>query len=79
MAKISEKDKQFFQDKLFKEFPDIEASGNFSRQQVVHIREKYDLDYWPVWLMTDRVGRGLYAIPGGNQPKVVGNNALKTS
>jgi MoxR-like ATPase len=28
--------------------------------------------------MTDRVGRGLYAIPGGNQPKVVGNTALKT-
>ena len=78
MAKISEKDKQFFQDKLFEEFPDIGASGSFSRQQVVHIREKYDLDYWPVWLMTDRVGRGLYAIPGGNQPKVVGNTALKT-
>ena len=78
MAKISEQEKQLFEARLFQEFPDVQTSGSVTRKQLMTIRDKYDLDYYPVWLMTNTVSRGLYAIPGGKQPAVVGNTALKT-
>lgn len=78
MAKVSEQEKQLFESRLFQEFPDVQKSGSVTRKQLMAIRDKYDLDYYPVWLMTNTVSRGLYSIPGGKQPAVVGNTALKT-
>jgi MoxR-like ATPase len=77
MAKISDQEKQFFESKLFEEFPDVLTTGKVTRKQLVHIRDKYDTGYYPVWLMQTSVGRGLYAISGGQQTPVVGNTALK--
>lgn len=78
MAKITEGQKQVFEDKLFEMFPDTKDTGLVTRKQLLTVREKCNIDYHPLWLMQDVVGRGLYAIPGGGHtPAVVGNTALK--
>jgi MoxR-like ATPase len=76
MAKITEQQKAFFEDKLFEMFPDAKTSGTVSRKQLLEVRAKHKVDYHPLWLMQDVVGRGLYSIKGG-KPTVVGNTALK--
>jgi MoxR-like ATPase len=81
MAKITEGQKQVFEDKLFKMFPDTQDTGLVTRKQLLAVREKHNIDYHPLWLMTNVVGRGLYALPGGAATKVSapvdGNTALK--
>ena len=76
MAKITEQQKAFFEDKLFEMFPDAKTSGTVTRKQLLEVRAKHKVDYHPLWLMQDVVGRGLYSIKGG-KPTVVGNTALK--
>jgi MoxR-like ATPase len=80
MAKITEGQKQVFEDKLFAMFPDVVTSGQVTRKQLLEVREKCGIDYHPLWLMQDVIGRGLYALPGGKQVvsnPVAGNTALK--
>jgi hypothetical protein len=78
MAKITEGQKQVFEDKLFKMFPDTKDTGLVTRKQLLTVREQCNIDFHPLWLMQDVVGRGLYALPsGGFKPSVVGNTALK--
>lgn len=80
MAKITEGQKQVFEDKLFALFPDVKTSGQVTRKQLLEVREKCGIDYHPLWLMQDVIGRGLYALPGGKQVvsnPVAGNTALK--
>lgn len=81
MAKITEDQKQVFEDNLFKLFPDTKDTGVVTRKQLLTVREQCNIDYHPLWLMQDVVGRGLYALPGGATNKVMtpvfGNTALK--
>ena len=77
MAKITEGQKQVFEDKLFKMFPDVQTSGQVTRKQLLEVRETCGIDYHPLWLMQNVIGRGLYALPSGNILPVVGNTALK--
>ena len=51
---------------LHAEFPDTLTSGTVSRAQIVTTMALRATSKWPTWLMQNRVGRGLYAIPGGN-------------
>jgi MoxR-like ATPase len=78
MAKITEQQKAFFEDKLFEMFPDTKTSGTVTRKQLLEVRTKNKIDYHPLWLMQDVVGRGLYSIKGGKPAVVVGNTALKS-
>ena len=67
-----------FEDKLFEMFPDAKASSTVSRQQIVVVMKKLKTEKYPLWLMKTKVGRGLYAIPGGNiTMPVIGNTALQ--
>jgi len=79
MAKITEQQKAFFEDKLFEMFPDVKTSGMVTRKQLLEVRTKNKIDYHPLWLMQDVVGRGLYSINGGKPATaVVGNTVIKT-
>jgi MoxR-like ATPase len=67
-----------FESKLFEMFPDAKTSGTVSRQELVTVMKKLKTEKYPLWLMKTKVGRGLYAIPGGNiTTPVVGNTALQ--
>jgi len=79
MAKITEQQKAFFEDKLFEMFPDTKTTGTVTRKQLLEVRAKNKIDYHPLWLMQDVVGRGLYSINGGKPSTVVvGNTVVKT-
>ena len=80
MAKITEDQKAFFEDKLFTMFPDAKTDGKVTRSQLLYVREKNNIDYHPLWLMKTPIGRGLYALDGGKStpaPAVVGNTVRK--
>ena len=78
MAKITEEQKQIFEGKLFTMFPDAKTKGEVTRAQLLEVREKHKIDYHPLWLMKTPIGRGLYALDGGNaQTVVVGNTVRK--
>jgi MoxR-like ATPase len=55
-------------------FPDIQTKGTVENSQLLAVMKELGTKKSPRWLMVDKVGRGLYAIPGG---KIVGNTALK--
>lgn len=59
-------DRDVFEGKLFAMFPDAIDSGVVTRQQIVDTMEALGTTKYPNWLMVNRVGRGLYAIAGGN-------------
>ena len=60
-----------FESKLFEMFPDIADSGVVSRAQIVETMENLGTAKYPNWLMVNKVGRGLYAIAGGNAVRKV--------
>lgn len=64
-----------FLNELHKQFPDTKESGVVTRAEISSTMEILGTKKWPDWLMENRVGRGLYVIPG-NTP-VVGNLAVK--
>ena len=74
MAKIDTQFRDTFETKLTEMFPDTQSTGNVSRPQLLEVMSVLKTDKYPVWLMKDKVGRGLYAINGG---AVVGNTAMK--
>jgi len=57
-------EKTTFENALFNKFPDVKDTGTVSRQQLISVWQDLQCK-WPGWLMANRVGRGLYAIPGG--------------
>jgi len=64
-------DQNIFESKLFEMFPDIVDSGVVSRTQIVDTMNALGTTKYPNWLMTNKVGRGLYAIAGGNTVRKV--------
>ena len=58
-----------FLNTLVQEFPDVQTSGTVSRAQIVHTMEKLGSSKWPIWLMAQKAGRGLYVLPGRNEVK----------
>lgn len=64
-------DKDLFESKLFAMFPDVAESNVISRTQITDVMSALGTTKFPTWLMVDKVGRGLYAIAGGNAVRKV--------
>lgn len=64
-------DKDLFESKLFAMFPDVAESNVISRTQITDVMSALGTTKFPTWLMVDKVGRGLYAITGGNAVRKV--------
>jgi hypothetical protein len=77
MAKVDSVFRAEFEQQLLQMHPDVATKGVVSRPQLLEVMAKLKTEKYPLWLMKDKVGRGLYAIPGGNTAPVVGNTALK--
>ena len=80
MAKIDDSFKVKFEKKLLQLYPDVVAAGVVENSQLLETMRALGTKTSPRWLMTDKVGRGLYALPGGrsnHDVAVVGNTALK--
>ncbi len=77
MAKVDSMFRAEFESKLAEMYPDTQSSGVVSRPQLLDVMQALKTEKYPLWLMKDKVGRGLYAINGSNPAPVVGNTALK--
>lgn len=82
MAAIDMVFRREFEIKLFEMFPDVQTRGAVSRPELLEVMKALKTEKYPLWLMKDKVGRGLYAIDGGtyrakHDAAVVGNTALK--
>jgi MoxR-like ATPase len=75
MAKIDTDFREKFEAKLNQMYPDVASTGQVSRPQLMSVMAKLKTEKYPLWLMKNKVGRGLYAIDGS--APVVGNTALK--
>lgn len=76
MAKVDEIFRRDFEIKLFEMYPDVQSEGTVSRPQLLDVMKALKTEKYPLWLMKDKVGRGLYAIDGSKN-RVAGNTALK--
>lgn len=47
---------------IYNMFPESEVSGTITRKQIKEVKDKLNCD-WPIWLMQDKVARGVYALP----------------
>ena len=77
MTKVDTQFRTQFENVMNAMFPDVANRGIVENSQLLAVMKKLNTKTSPRWLMVNRVGRGLYAIPGGQQPQVVGNTALK--
>ena len=77
MAKVDTQFREQFESKLFEMYPDVQTSGTVSRPQLLEVMATLNTEKYPLWLMKDKVGRGIYAIDGGKTAPVDGNTALK--
>ena len=76
MAKTDTQFREVFESKLNEMYPDTQSKGTVSRPELMDVMKALKTEKFPLWLMKEKVGRGLYAISGSATP-VVGNNALK--
>ena len=60
-----------FEAKLFELFPDAKTQGIVKNQELLDTMRALGTKKSPRWLMTNRVGRGLYAIDGSKTNVVV--------
>jgi MoxR-like ATPase len=77
MTKVDTQFRTQFENVMNEMFPDVANRGIVENSQLLAVMKKLNTKTSPRWLMVNRVGRGLYAIPGGQQSQVVGNTALK--
>lgn len=76
MAKTDETFRREFEFKMYEMFPDVASRGTVSRPELMGVMKTLKTEKYPLWLMKDKVGRGLYAVNSAGIP-VVGNTALK--
>jgi len=76
MAKTDTQFREVFESKLNEMYPDTQSKGTVSRPELLDVMKALKTEKYPLWLMKEKVGRGLYAISGSATP-IVGNNALK--
>jgi MoxR-like ATPase len=74
MAKSDVAFRETFEAKMHEMYPDVSTKGQVSRPQLLEVMAKLKTEKYPVWLMKNKVGRGLYSIDGG---ATAGNTALK--
>ena len=71
---MSKKDSDFrvmFEQSLVKMFPEVVEQKQFTRQMVLQVMRKLNTTKYPTWMMTDRIGHGVYAL--GSVPSSVDN------
>lgn len=71
MAKVDILFREKFENKLVEMYPDVATSGSVTRPQLMDVMKKMKTDKYPVWLMKNKLGRGVYAV--GNTARVVDN------
>jgi len=76
MAKTDTQFREMFESKLAEMYPDTVTNRTVSRPELLDVMKAMKTEKYPLWLMKNKVGRGLYAIDGGATP-VVGNTVLK--
>jgi MoxR-like ATPase len=77
MSKIDTAFVASFEGKLFEMFPDVVTTSTVSRKQLQDVMSALNTEKYPTWLMQNKLGRGLYAIPGGSvSSPIAGNTAL---
>lgn len=59
-----------FKAKIAEMYPDAIDSGKVTRQQIIAVKEALGEDKWPMAIMNNKLGRGLYAIDGNTVRKV---------
>lgn len=82
MSRVDQVFRREFEMKLFEMYPDVQNRGAVSRPELMDVMKALKTEKFPLWMMKDKVGRGLYAIEGGtyraqHDAAVIGNNALK--
>ena len=77
MAKVDSVFREQFEAKLYAMYPDVQTEGVVSRPQLMEVMGALKTEKFPLWMMKEKVGRGLYAVAGGKSAPVVGNTALK--
>jgi MoxR-like ATPase len=77
MAKVDTQFRENFEAKMFEMFPDVATRGTVTRPELMDVMSALKTDKFPLWLMKEKVGRGLYAIDGGAQTEIVGNVVKK--
>jgi MoxR-like ATPase len=78
MAKVDTQFREEFESKLIEMFPDVATRGTVSRPELMDVMSALKTEKFPLWLMKEKVGRGLYAIDGRKStPATIGNTALK--
>jgi MoxR-like ATPase len=75
MAKTDTQFREVFEAKMSEMYPDVATRGTVSRPELLDVMKSLKTEKYPLWLMKNKVGRGLYSIDGG--APVVGNTALK--
>ena len=78
MAKVDNAFREKFESKLMEMHPDVYTEGKVSRPQLMDVMKKLKTDKYPLWMMKDKVGRGLYAV-GGGAPAVVKEKEVQES
>lgn len=53
-----------FEAKLNEMYPDVQAQGQVSRPQLMSVMKALKTEKYPLWMMKNKVGRGLYAVNG---------------
>ena len=64
MAKTDVAFREAFEAKMYAMFPDVKTKGTVSRPQLMEVMDKIGTEKFPLWLMKNKAGRGLYAIEG---------------
>jgi MoxR-like ATPase len=64
MAKTDVAFREAFEAKMNAMYPDVQTKGTVSRPQLMEVMAKMKTEKFPLWLMKNKVGRGLYAIDG---------------
>ena len=76
MSKTDTQFRDLFEAKMSEMYPDVSTRGTVSRPELLDVMKSLKTEKYPLWLMKNKVGRGLYSIDGGAAP-IVGNTALK--
>ena len=64
MAKVDMEFRATFEAKMHEMFPDVATEKVVSRPQLLEVMDKLKTEKYPLWLMANKVGRGLYAVEG---------------
>ena len=76
MAKTDTQFRDSFESKMKEMYPDTATKGTVSRPELLDVMKAMKTEKYPLWLMKNKVGRGLYAIEGG-AVRIIGNTVLK--